>query len=188
VCTAKVKLPIVAQYIELRLICCMTGAPASPLRPSLVRLSATGNRMVEAVEEQVLVAKQVQVRKSRLQLVTASGELEPPRTNSGNSNSSTGSLLQETGVAVSPPASPTAWRTGPSSSGLSLTLSTSGAVRTTSGTSPRTVADEVRAGQRAQQAIHTQQREARRIAEEREEAGRLATRKANRFALERLLS
>eukprot|EP01043_Picozoa_sp_COSAG02_P017008 COSAG02_NODE_761_length_17476_cov_195.233067_13_plen_145_part_00 len=144
--------------------------------------------MVEAVEEQFLVAKQVQVRKSRLQLVTASGEPEPPRTNSGNSNSSNGSLLQETGVAAGPPASPTAWRPIASPGGLSLTVSTSGAVRTTSGTSPRTVAAEVRAGQRAQQTIHTEQREARRAAEDREEADRLATRKANRFALERLLS
>ena len=77
--------------------------------------------MVEAVEEQNKIAKQVQVRRDRLQL----GKSEPAAV---------------TGV---PPVSPVE-RTLESPRGLSLTISTSSAVRTSSGASPRTVADEVR--------------------------------------------
>ena len=122
--------------------------------------------MVEAVEEQNKIAKQVKVRKGRLQL----GKSEPPA------------------VAGEPPVSPVERTVESPSRGLSLTISTSSAVRTSSGTSPRTVADEVRAGNRNHHSLYAQQREQQRVAEEREEADRLATRRANRSTLDSLLS
>jgi hypothetical protein len=121
--------------------------------------------MLRAVEEQSLVAKQVQLRKGRdLSLVHQ-------RSVSSSSSSSVSAASPATrGVSSMSPVSRSPGR----GEGLSLTLSTVGAVRTSSGVTPRTVADEVRAGQRGAQTSRAQQREARRAAEDKEEAERKA--------------
>jgi hypothetical protein len=167
------------------------GVAAAPLRPSIAQLSSTVSKMKEAMAEQGFISKQVQVRESRA-LATTPRELTASESFGTNSsdNSSSGvgrknASSAGSGVTGDPPASPPARRT---SRGLSLTVAASGAVRTSSGASPRTVADAVRTGQSTQQAVHAQEREERRVAEEKEEEDRRAARRATRSALESLLS